>query len=149
MKITDSITIKASVEQVFKTFTDLDKAAERIEGITKIEILDGPAIMQIGTKWRETRVLFGSEATEVMWVTELTPNQGYTVETSSHGAKYITTYGFTPEGDTTDVQFSFEGIPLNTSARIMSIFGKLFLGATKKALHKDLENLKQAAEQKS
>lgn len=149
MKITDSITINTPVEKVFETFTSLDKATERVEGITNIEILDGPAIMQVGTKWRETRVMFGKEATEVMWVTELTLNQSYTVEASSHGAKYITTYTFTSNGDSTDVQFSFEGTPLNTSARIMSIVSKLFIGATKKALRKDLEDLKRAAEQKS
>lgn len=56
MKIADLITINAPIEKVFDVFTDLEKAPERVKGIAKLEILEGPLRIQVGTKWRETRV---------------------------------------------------------------------------------------------
>lgn len=148
MKIIDSISINAPVEKVFNVFTDLNRAEERVSGITNIEVLEGPAKLKKGTKWRETRILFGKEATETMWVTDLIKNQSYIVEADSHGTKYTSSYTFTQSDSGTDVKMTFEGTPYSLSARLLSIFGLLFKGATKKALHKDLADLKSAAENK-
>ncbi|HEX7259689.1 MAG TPA: SRPBCC family protein [Candidatus Saccharimonadia bacterium] len=146
MKIADSIHIDAPIEKVFGVFTDLESASARIKAITKLEIIDGPSSMQVGTKWRETRTLFGKEATEVMWVTELVQNANYAVEAESHGTKYHSKYFFKQNGGATDVEMVFEAEPVSTSARLMSFMGFLFAGATKKALHKDLEDLKAVCE---
>jgi uncharacterized membrane protein len=146
MKITDSIIINAPIEKVFEVFTDLNKASERVKGITKLEMIDGPDRMQVGTRWRETRTMFGKEATEEMWVTELAQNASYTVEAQSHGTKYYSKYFFKRNGDATEVKMMFEGKPVSTSACLMSFMGLLFAGATKKMLHKDLEDLKAACE---
>ena len=148
MTITDSIFIQAPIERVFEVFTDLDKATDRISAITRIEVLEGPAKMQKGTKWRETRKMFGSDATEVMWVTELEPNSRYVVDADSHGAKYTTTYTFSPKDKGVEVNFSFASQPYTVGAKLMGITFALFAGATKKALHQDLLDLKAACEQK-
>ena len=51
------------VEDVFAVFTDLHRAAERIRGIERLEVLtDGP--VGKGTRFRETRIMFRREATE-------------------------------------------------------------------------------------
>ena len=68
MKIQSSVVIDAAPEKVFEAFSNLDTVAANVSGITKIEILAGPARMEVGTKWRETRAMFEQEATEVMCV---------------------------------------------------------------------------------
>jgi carbon monoxide dehydrogenase subunit G len=146
VKIQDSITINAERDRVFEMFCDLGKAAETIQAITKIEVLSGPAQLNIGTKWRETRTMFGKEATEVMWVTEYERNVSYVAEAESHGAHYRSSYRFTPEGRGTRVTMSFEGTPRTFGARVAGVLGVLFAGATKKALHQDLTDLKRACE---
>lgn len=146
MKITDAITINAPVERVFSVFTDLEKATSRVKGINSIEVLEGSAQMQVGTKWRESRTMMGKEATEVMWVSELAPNASYIVDAESHGMKYQSKYSFQQNGAATEVKMTFEGTPVSTSAKMMNVLGALFAGASKKALHRDLEDLKIASE---
>jgi uncharacterized membrane protein len=146
MKITDTIMINATLERVFGVFTDIEKAPERIKAITKIEVLEGPSKLQLGTKWRETRTMFGKEASETMWVTEMRPSAGYAVEAESHGTKYRSEYTFAENENGVEVTFSFEGLPQTMGARIMGLAFGLFKSATQKALHQDLLDLKAAAE---
>ncbi len=63
--ITTSVLVLAPVDRTFEAFCELDKAVERIPGITALEVLtDGP--FGEGTRWRETRLMFKKEATEEM-----------------------------------------------------------------------------------
>ena len=145
-KIKASIDIQAPREQVFQVFSDLPACAERIQGIDKIEMLsDGP--MQVGTRWRETRTMFGKEATEEMWVTQFDVPAGYTVEAESHGTNYISRYDFEDLGDVTRVAMSFTGQPLSLSAKLMSVLGVVFMGSVKKMLLADMQDLKTVCEQ--
>lgn len=142
MKIHDQIVIHAPIDQVFTAFTDLSNMPERIKGIEKIEILHEPAVMQVGTKWRETRTMFGKQATEEMWVTDLQPQQSYQVEAESNGVHYTSNYDFAEQDGSTLVKMTFVGKPLNVKAKLFSFMLVIFAGATKKALHQDLEDLK-------
>lgn len=147
MKISTSISIKSPIENVFDTFSDLDSIKNYVDGIQSLEVLEGPAKMQVGTKWRETRVMFGKEATEVMWVTELTPNASYVVEAESHGTHYRSEYRFSTAGEETTVEMTFGGQPLTLMSKILgTLLFPLFAGSTKKALMKDMEDLKRTLE---
>lgn len=146
MKVQTSISIKAPIEKVFDVYTDLGKAAERIQGIKDIKILEGSPRIEMGTKWRETRVMFGKEATEDMWVTGLTSNKQYIVEAESHGAHYTSTYAFEEVSEGVQVSMEFSSRPLTVSAKLLGVLFFLFAGATKKALHQDMEDLKKACE---
>jgi carbon monoxide dehydrogenase subunit G len=146
VKIQDSITINAERARVFEVFRDLDNAAANIRAISKIDVLEGPAQLSLGTKWRETRTMFGKEATEEMWVTEFEQDASYVAEAESRGAHYRSEYRFTPEGSGTRVDLTFEGTPLTFGGRVAGVIGGLFAGAAKKALHEDLEDLKRVCE---
>lgn len=51
-----STQVSAPLKKVFGIFTEVDKAAERIPAISKLEMLsDGP--FGDGTRWRETRLM--------------------------------------------------------------------------------------------
>lgn len=146
MKIQDNISINADRARVFEVFCDLENAAANISAISKVEVLAGPAQLNLGTKWRETRTMFGTEATEEMWVTGYEQDVSYVAEAESRGAHYRSEYRFTPEGSGTRVDMTFEGVPLTLGARLASILGALFAGASKKALHQDLVDLKRVCE---
>ena len=103
--ISVSTNVAAPIDQVFKVYTEIEKAAERIPDITALEVLsEGP--FGEGTRWRETRVIMKKEATEEMWVTDVDPPNSYTVASESHGMKYSTLFSFTPEGDGTRVSWN-------------------------------------------
>ena len=60
--------IEAPREVVFDAALDLHSVAENIRGIEKLEVLtEGP--IGLGTRFRETRIMFKKEATEVMEIT--------------------------------------------------------------------------------
>jgi len=144
--ITASTHVNAPIEQVFKIFTELDKAAVRIPDITSVEILsEGP--FGEGTRWRETRVMFKKEATEEMWVTDFNPPKSYSVEAESHGMHYSTLFTFSTEGDGTEVSWAFSGTPLTLGAKLMAPIMNLFMtGMMRKCMLGDLEALRGVCE---
>ena len=146
MKVQDSISINADRKRVFEVFCDLDNAAANVTAISRVDVLAGPAQLNVGTKWRETRTMFGREATEEMWVTGYQQDVSYVAEAESHGAHYRSEYRFTSEGSGTRVDMTFKGVPLTFAARVFGVIAALFAGATKKALHQDLVDLKRACE---
>ena len=62
-----------------------------------------PAQLNLDTKWRETRTMFGQEATEEMWITEHEKDASYVAEAESRGNHYRSEYRFTTEGEGTRV----------------------------------------------
>ena len=69
------IKIKAPVSHVFDVFTDFKNMEKRVNGIKKIEFLNGDGEAVLEMKWRETRIMFGKEATEEMWISEIKANE--------------------------------------------------------------------------
>lgn len=146
MNIEEEITIKAPVSKVFQAFSDLKNLEERISGIDSVEVLEGPARMDVGTKWKETRTIYGKEATEIMWVTALKNDQYYRVEADSHGTHYVTDYTFEEKGSETLVRMVFSGEAYGRTARYMRVLTRIFDKSVRKALRKDLEELKKYIE---
>lgn len=148
MEVTASKRVDAAPDAVWAVMTNLEGFSEAISGIESVERLDDGSGFQIGTKWRETRVMFGRTATEVMWVTEIDPGRRYVVEASSHGAEYRTEQRVAPTDDGGSVlTTSFSGKPVSTMAKVMSAtVGKLFENATRKAFEQDLSDIATAAE---
>jgi carbon monoxide dehydrogenase subunit G len=144
--ITVSTHVSAPIERVFEVFTDLDKAVERIPDIVALEVLsEGP--FRVGTRWRETRVMFKKEATEEMWVTGCDPPKSYTVDAESHGMRYSTLFSFAADGDGTKVSWDFSGTALTLGAKVMSpILNVLMRGTMKKCMLRDLEALRDVCE---
>ena len=140
------VLINAPAERVFEVLTDLEGLPERVTAIQKIELLtEGP--VGLGTKFRETRIMFKREASEEMEFTSFDPPQGYVLEAESRGARYTTTYRLDPENNGTRLSISFEGTALSPFARFVSaVLMPFFKGAMRRAVEADLENLKHAAE---
>ncbi len=137
----------ATPAQVWKVLTDIEGAAETISGIEKIERLDGGSGFGVGTRWRETRTLFGRTATEEMEVTEVEPGRSYVTEARSHGAFYRSEVKVEPSpAGGSRLTWVFGAQPESLVAKIMgATIGRFFDGATKKALEQDLVDIAKAA----
>ena len=138
--------IKADVDQVFQVFSDLENCAERIEAIIKLEVLtDGP--VGLGTRWTETRVMFGKESSETMEITQWKPSESYLAEAESHGSHYYSEYRFETEGEGTKVTMTFWATPLNLFARIMGfLMGGMMRKTLIKCMDQDMDELKHYLE---
>eukprot|EP00584_Thalassiosira_punctigera_P023395 CAMPEP_0172566078 /NCGR_PEP_ID=MMETSP1067-20121228/110523_1 /TAXON_ID=265564 ORGANISM="Thalassiosira punctigera, Strain Tpunct2005C2" /NCGR_SAMPLE_ID=MMETSP1067 /ASSEMBLY_ACC=CAM_ASM_000444 /LENGTH=167 /DNA_ID=CAMNT_0013357103 /DNA_START=25 /DNA_END=524 /DNA_ORIENTATION=- len=166
MKIDCKVPAKASKEAIWTVITDIENAADNISAITKVKIEEMPPASNekfdiTGLKWSETRVMFGKEATETMWVTDCVVNEYYKTRAENCGAIYISKMYVTSE-DTREneekdnevvrrneintrnyVGMSFEGEAGTLCAKVMSaLLGWMIVGETKKALVQDLKDIK-------
>lgn len=137
--------IAAPPERVFAISTDLPNLARTVSGIEAVEILT-PGPIGEGTRWRETRTLYGKQATEEMWVTAFDAPRSLVVEAESHGAHYRSEFRFEPEGASTRVELVFSARPVSFLGRLFSLLGAAMFGSVRKALEQDLEDVKRAAE---
>lgn len=140
-------TVAAPRDKVFATYSDFPNAANYISAIDSIEMLtEGP--VAVGTQFRETRTLFGRQATETMEVTRFEPDQQYTLSAVSCGCQFDSHFHFTDAGpNRTEVHVEMESRPLTMAARLMTPLGWLMKGTMKKCLQEDLAQVKALCEQ--
>jgi carbon monoxide dehydrogenase subunit G len=142
---THSMTINAPIANVFAVFSDIEKAPERIKDIKKVELLTlGP--VGLGTKFKETRLVFKREASETFEFTVFEPNQRYELVAQSCGAEYRTGFTFTPEGTGTRVDISLKTRAMTLYAKLFSPLAYLMMGMMKKCVLKDFEDLRKVLE---
>ncbi len=143
--ISTSCLINASPEAVFDVATNVEKWAEVVPAIEKIEMLT-PSPAGLGTKFRETRLMFKKEATEEMEFVEWNRPTSYGLLAESHGSRYQTTYTLTQEGDSTRLTLNFDATPLTFMAKVMSVLMKPMMKMMIKMCTKDLEAIKAHVE---
>ena len=147
MEISVSTIVRAPRDVVWARATDVEHAAEFVSGLDGVEILERPPSGLVGLKWRETRTMMGKTATETMWVTAAQAPEYYEVEAGSHGCRYFSRIQLAEIGDTTQLSMTFRGEPESFLAKLIgNTIGRLFLGATRRALQQDLEDIGRAAE---
>ncbi len=147
MKIKAEVAINGTKEDVWRAITDIEGSVEMISAIESIEVLEKPGSGIVGLKWRETRTMFGQQATEEMWITDAKENEYYQTRAENHGAVYISRIDLEEAGDKTLLTMGFEGEPQGFGAKVMAFLtGFMFKGATEKALKQDLIDIKTAVE---
>jgi Polyketide cyclase / dehydrase and lipid transport len=140
--------ITAAPEEVFALFADLENAAEHIKSITRMELLtEGP--VRLGTRFKETRVMFKKETVEEFEVTAFDPPLSYTISAESCGCSFESVLRFAPNDGGTDVYFDMQSEPLTFSAKLMAPISKLFMGTMRKCMEADLDDLREVAEQRN
>src|SRR5262245_45979612 len=102
VKVANQIT--APVEQVFEIFTDIERGADHVAGIAKIEMLT-TGRFSLGTRWRETRAVMGRLDDAEMEVTAFELNRRYTITHYKAGVRV-------------DAEFTFEQVPRGTKVSI-------------------------------
>ena len=150
MRVKFQTEIDAPRTAVWRLVTDIENAATHIAGIEKVEVLERPKDGFLGFKWRETRTMFGKTATEVMWITDAVEATRYDTRAESHGAIYTTRITLEQRAGRTLLSKEFEGKAVTFGAKVMwGLMGWMFKRATRKALQKDLEDIKHAVEGKA
>jgi hypothetical protein len=146
MSISVSQEIRASRESVWNIITDIDTWADTISGILSIDVIDRPESGLIGLKWKETRVMFGKEAIETMWISAAEYGRWYETTAENHGMVYSTRLSLDDAEDGVVLTMAFTATPQTVTAKLMSVVGALFNGALRKMLQQDMEDIRQAAE---
>lgn len=154
--------VEAPAAVVWEVLTDLEGMARHLPGILRLERLsdDGPGAYQRGTRWRETRRMFGREASEVMEVAAVDPERRTDIVAEHDGVRYDTGFDLTPAGngadpDGTDLVFRFaatrvgeppRGLKGMAAKAGMAVMGPLALRATRRQMETELSHIAQRAE---
>lgn len=148
MQVSANVLVHAPREVVWDVVADIPNAASTVKGIEKVEVLARPPSGLVGLKWRETRKMFGKEATEVMWITSAAERSSYDTRAESHGAVYTTRIALQDApGGGTRLSLDFRAEPQTLGAKVAgAIFSPLMKGSMRKAIAKDLEDIRAAAE---
>ena len=134
---------EASPERIFAVMTDLDAAAEWMPNIVSIERLDGDGF-GVGTQWRETRKMFGKEATELFEVKHCDAARALDIyvdgrKGSSKKGEYHFRYRLEPRDNGTDLQLS---ATIHVEGWFAQLLGRLFIGNFRKTCEKDILAMK-------
>jgi hypothetical protein len=147
MVVEAQVTIKGSKAAVWAAITNIENASETISGIEKIEVLEKPANGLVGLKWLETRILFGKPAAVEKWITDAAESEFYKTRAESDGFVFLTTKRISESRGGITLTESHESRPQGLAAKLKSIpMGLLFRGVIRKALLRDLNDIKAAVE---
>ena len=147
MELSEFVEIEKPLEDVWKAIIDFKNCSNYIKSIVKLEIIDEPKDTLIGFKWKETRVMFGKEATETMWITDYVENEYYQTRAESHGSIYISRLSIKRVENKTKLTMSFSAEAQTFFVKIFSLcMGFVIKGSMKKALIKDLNDIKAHVE---
>lgn len=133
--------IAAPQEQVFRVFSDIPNCAGRIKSILRIEMLT-PGPVRLGSRFKETRKMFGKECTETMEVTAFEPSTRYEIGGHSCGMIWSTEFRFSQDSGGTLVEVATKCEAQTFFAKIMNpLTGWMMKGAMKKCIEQDLNDL--------
>lgn len=140
------ITINAAKASVWASTTDIERFAQILSGVEKIEVVNKPSAGLVGLRWKETRMLFGKEATVEKWITEAKENEYYTTRAEQDGFVFITTNHISGSDGSVVLTGIHETQPQGFAAKLKSLPMVFFKGVIKKAILQDLNDIKTATE---
>lgn len=139
---TCDVQLPVTPERVFGVLADLTGLPKRIPGIRRIEV-ETPEPVGVGTRFRETRVMFGREATERFEITRLTTNRAMKLVCESCGCRYEVDYLLSPDGSGTRLVLSYTITPLTFFARMVGrLMGSKGAEMCRKSMTEDLNALR-------
>lgn len=145
MHVEISRDVAASPAHTFAAATNLREATRFVRAITRLEVLtDGP--VGKGTRFRETRTMFGREATEEMEVLEFDPPRVFALGAENHGCRYRSEFRFVPIATGTRLEMHFHAEALTFFARVMSRLMAPLAKKMMKECGRDLEDIAREAE---
>lgn len=148
MTVEEHITINKTKTEVWTAITDIRHASKIISGIEKVEILSEPENGLVGLKWRETRMYFGKASAIDKCITDAVENNFYKTKAEMDGFIFLTTMSISESGENIILTSSHETKSKGIIAKIKSLPMIFFRGMLKKAILKDLNDIKTAVENK-
>ncbi|WP_432559305.1 SRPBCC family protein [Granulicoccus sp. GXG6511] len=96
-----SRTIAAAPDDVWAVLTDVARWSSLLRQVVSVQVLT-PGEYAVGTRWRETRSMFGRDATQELWVTEVEAPRRTVLGSEFGGMTYRMEHLLEPSGDHTD-----------------------------------------------
>ena len=139
-------TINAPIDRVFDLFADIEHAEDYVESIKSITLLTPDRPFGLGTRWRETREVFGALDSADMEVTAFERERAYTITHQKAGVRIETTFAFEPTADGTTVSIEFAVQSAGLPGGFLTPLSWAIAGKVRHVLNRDLSDLKKAAE---
>ena len=147
MQIAVECFVEAPPDAAFSAAIDISNWPRFISGVQSVELLT-PGPVAAGTRFRETRSMFGRQASEDMTLAQIEPPRRFLLTAFNHGTAYRAEHLFAPEAAGTRMTLVFDGQPAALLARLFAPLGWLFRGTIKRQLELDLADLKREAERR-
>ena len=140
--------IAANAGLVWNVISNIAEAPRYMSGIVATQILSKPEEGLLGLRWKETRVLYGKQADEILEIIEVVPKKSYTVVAFNHGMRYHSRMQVIPKDSLSILKMSFTATPKTLSAKIMSnVMWPFIRKSMNTILLQDLRDIKKQAEQ--
>lgn len=138
--------IAAPRDACFEVAADFENAAHTVEDITKVEMLtDGP--VSVGTRFRETRVMMGREATEEMEVTFFEPSKRYVLGAKSCGTRFESELRFEDHGSGTNAIMTIAAEAETIRAKVLGfVMRPMMKRVMMRCIAKDLDDVAKVAQ---
>ncbi len=138
--------VRAAPAAVFAAASDFAGMSKRIPGIVRVEMLTSGAPGR-GTRFKETRIMFGKEATEEMTVAEFDPPHSYVLTAGSCGAIFRSEMKFVPDAGGTRIEQTTTCEAVSFWAKLFSPLSAIMMGSMTKLMQADLAQLALSLEQ--
>ena len=135
--------IDAPLEVVFETISDIRNFSQAVPEIINIEFLS-ETHSGVGTRFRETRLMRGREASTVLEVTEFADDERVRLVADSHGAIWDSEFTVREQGGATILTLTMDARPHGLAARLTLPVTR---GFVRKALEHDLDAVKRWCEE--
>lgn len=136
--ITSVRRIAAPTERVFSTVADITNFSKAVPHIVKVDFLSEQRV-GVGTRFRETRLMNGREASTELEVTEYIEGERIRLVSDSHGTVWDSVFTVVPREQGSELTLVMEARPHKLLAKLTT---PLFKGVIAKALEKDMDAVK-------
>ena len=135
-------TIDAPVDFVFRTVAEIDNFSKAIPHIVNVEFLSD-ARNGVGSRFRETRLMMGREASTVLEVTEYVENERVRLVSDEGGTIWDSVFTVTSVDDGTELTLVMDAAPYTFKSKILTPIMKLVI---RMGLVKDMDAVKEYCE---
>ena len=134
--------IDAPVERVFDTVAHIENFSTAVPHITSVEFL-GQQRRGVGTKFRETRIFRGRQASTELEVTEYVENERVRLVADEGGTIWDTVFTITDAGEGTRLDMVMEASAYKFVAKLLN---PLLKGILRRAIKGDMDAVKAYCE---
>jgi len=141
-RITATRTIDAPLDLVFQTVADIRQLSKALPHVVNFQFLSDVQ-SGVGTRFRETRLMNGKEATTELEVTQFVENDRIRLVADSHGTVWDTVFAVKPASGRTVLTLTMDAKAYKLLAAIINL---LIRDMVKKGVERDLDLVKAFCE---
>jgi carbon monoxide dehydrogenase subunit G len=134
--------INAPIDMVFKTVADISNFSKAIPGIVKVEFLSEQE-SGVGTRFYETRLMKGKEASTELEVTEYVENEHVRIVSDTHGTVWDTIFTVEPAGESVKLEMTMDARAYKLMPKLMN---PLVMKMISNAIESDMDSVKHYCE---